>query len=115
MEEDGQYNKLNTTLPLPKANNDVRVLSSEEEDKAILKLKPMVAVLQEEEENFEMKALKSQNYGVYGRWRCNGYKFNIFYPHLLDNTKSPTYMIEKDDNNGKLAPFIFVQERLTKT
>ncbi|KAK7260007.1 hypothetical protein RIF29_25691 [Crotalaria pallida] len=45
---------------LPKAKDDVRVLSSsakEEEDRAMLKLKPMATVLQEED-NFEMKTLK---------------------------------------------------------
>eukprot|EP00898_Chlorokybus_atmophyticus_P007530 jgi/Chlat1/7779/Chrsp66S07246 len=29
-----------------------------------------------------------------------GYKFNLFYPDLIDKTKTPTYYIEKDDPNG---------------
>ncbi|XP_057742904.1 splicing factor Cactin [Arachis stenosperma] len=30
-----------------------------------------------------------------------GYKFNIFYPDLVDKTKAPTYTIEKDGSNGE--------------
>ncbi|KAK6943920.1 Cactin, C-terminal [Dillenia turbinata] len=30
-----------------------------------------------------------------------GYKFNIFYPDLVDKTKAPVYSIEKDDSNGE--------------
>jgi len=30
-----------------------------------------------------------------------GYKFNIFYPDLVDKTRAPTYTIEKDDSNGE--------------
>ncbi|CAN6444143.1 unnamed protein product [Victoria cruziana] len=30
-----------------------------------------------------------------------GYKFNIFYPDLVDKTKAPEYKIEKDDSNGE--------------
>lgn len=30
-----------------------------------------------------------------------GYKFNIFYPDLVDKTKAPVYTIEKDDSNGE--------------
>ncbi|MDV3140035.1 MAG: hypothetical protein Q8765_02395 [Sweet potato little leaf phytoplasma] len=36
-----------------------------------------------------------------------GYKFNIFYPHLLDKTKSPIYTIEKDDSNGETCTIRF--------
>jgi len=28
--------------------------------------------------------------------RVQGYKFNIFYPDLIDKTKAPTYYVEKD-------------------
>jgi len=28
--------------------------------------------------------------------RCQGYKFNIFYPELLDKTVAPTYKVDKD-------------------
>ncbi|KAK7392526.1 hypothetical protein VNO78_20969 [Psophocarpus tetragonolobus] len=30
-----------------------------------------------------------------------GYKFNIFYPDLVDKTKAPTYTIEKDGSTGE--------------
>lgn len=30
-----------------------------------------------------------------------GYKFNIFYPDLVDKTKAPVYTIEKDGSNGE--------------
>ena len=30
-----------------------------------------------------------------------GYKFNIFYPDLVDKTKAPTYTIEKDGNSSE--------------
>ena len=30
-----------------------------------------------------------------------GYKFNIFYPDLVDKSKAPTYTIEKDGNSTK--------------
>ncbi|XP_010933314.1 splicing factor Cactin isoform X1 [Elaeis guineensis] len=30
-----------------------------------------------------------------------GYKFNIFYPDLVDKSKAPTYTIEKDGSNGE--------------
>lgn len=30
-----------------------------------------------------------------------GYKFNIFYPDLVDKTKAPTYTLEKDGSNGE--------------
>ncbi|GLJ21491.1 hypothetical protein SUGI_0396890 [Cryptomeria japonica] len=30
-----------------------------------------------------------------------GYKFNIFYPDLVDKTRAPTYTIEKDGSNGE--------------
>jgi hypothetical protein len=30
-----------------------------------------------------------------------GYKFNIFYPDLVDKTQAPTYTIEKDGSNGE--------------
>ncbi|GAY62608.1 hypothetical protein CUMW_219190 [Citrus unshiu] len=30
-----------------------------------------------------------------------GYKFNIFYPDLVDKTKAPSYTIEKDGSNGE--------------
>lgn len=30
-----------------------------------------------------------------------GYKFNIFYPDLVDKTKAPTYFIERDGSNGE--------------
>lgn len=30
-----------------------------------------------------------------------GYKFNIFYPDLVDKTKAPVYHIEKDGSNGE--------------
>ncbi|KAI5395786.1 cactin [Lathyrus oleraceus] len=30
-----------------------------------------------------------------------GYKFNIFYPDLVDKIKAPTYTIEKDGSNGE--------------
>ncbi|KAF4388087.1 splicing factor Cactin [Cannabis sativa] len=30
-----------------------------------------------------------------------GYKFNIFYPDLVDKTKAPNYTIEKDGNNSE--------------
>lgn len=30
-----------------------------------------------------------------------GYKFNIFYPDLVDKTKAPTYTIEKDGSSGE--------------
>lgn len=30
-----------------------------------------------------------------------GYKFNIFYPDLVDKTKAPTYTIEKDGNSDE--------------
>ncbi|KAJ7543872.1 hypothetical protein O6H91_09G056700 [Diphasiastrum complanatum] len=30
-----------------------------------------------------------------------GYKFNIFYPDLVDKIKAPTYAIEKDGSNGE--------------
>lgn len=30
-----------------------------------------------------------------------GYKFNIFYPDLVDKTKAPIYYIEKDGSNGE--------------
>lgn len=30
-----------------------------------------------------------------------GYKFNIFYPDLVDKTKAPTYCIERDGSNGE--------------
>jgi hypothetical protein len=30
-----------------------------------------------------------------------GYKFNIFYPDLLDKTKAPIYTLEKDGSNGE--------------
>ncbi|KAI9122246.1 hypothetical protein K1719_006935 [Acacia pycnantha] len=30
-----------------------------------------------------------------------GYKFNIFYPDLVDKTKAPTYTFEKDGSNGE--------------
>ncbi|GAV77475.1 CactinC_cactus domain-containing protein/Cactin_mid domain-containing protein [Cephalotus follicularis] len=30
-----------------------------------------------------------------------GYKFNIFYPDLVDKTKAPTYTVEKDGSNGE--------------
>ncbi|CAM6101492.1 unnamed protein product [Calypogeia fissa] len=30
-----------------------------------------------------------------------GYKFNIFYPDLVDKTKAPTYYIEKDGSTGE--------------
>ncbi|KAJ4746211.1 Cactin [Rhynchospora pubera] len=30
-----------------------------------------------------------------------GYKFNIFYPDLVDKSKAPTYVIEKDGSNGE--------------
>ncbi|XP_027363637.1 cactin-like isoform X2 [Abrus precatorius] len=30
-----------------------------------------------------------------------GYKFNIFYPDLVDKTKAPAYTIEKDGSNGE--------------
>jgi hypothetical protein len=29
-----------------------------------------------------------------------GYKFNIFYPDLVDKSKAPTYSIEKDGSTG---------------
>jgi len=30
-----------------------------------------------------------------------GYKFNIFYPDLVDKSKAPTYSIEKDGSTGE--------------
>jgi hypothetical protein len=30
-----------------------------------------------------------------------GYKFNIFYPDLVDKTKAPTYFIERDGSDGE--------------
>lgn len=30
-----------------------------------------------------------------------GYKFNIFYPDLVDKTKAPVYTIEKDGSSGE--------------
>lgn len=30
-----------------------------------------------------------------------GYKFNIFYPDLVDKSKAPTYTIEKDGSTGE--------------
>jgi len=30
--------------------------------------------------------------------RVQGYKFNMFYPDLIDKTKAPTYYLEKDDS-----------------
>jgi hypothetical protein len=30
-----------------------------------------------------------------------GYKFNIFYPDLVDKIKAPTYTLEKDGSNGE--------------
>ncbi|KAK7267411.1 hypothetical protein RIF29_20085 [Crotalaria pallida] len=154
--------RLNTTLP--KAKDDVTVLSSsfyaeeEEEERAILKLKPMAAAVLQEEDNFEMKALKIMGlmedgdamfgcgaevnpdyqlhlwhhdtykpkylnrvrtryiWNRYNRIHYDnknpppkvvvGYKFNIFYP-LLDKTKSPTYMIEKDNSNGETCTIHF--------
>lgn len=30
-----------------------------------------------------------------------GYKFNIFYPDLVDKTKAPVYTLEKDGSNGE--------------
>jgi len=30
-----------------------------------------------------------------------GYKFNIFYPDLVDKIKAPNYTIEKDGSNGE--------------
>ncbi|CAN6308885.1 unnamed protein product, partial [Urochloa humidicola] len=30
-----------------------------------------------------------------------GYKFNIFYPDLVDKSKAPTYSIEKDGGTGE--------------
>lgn len=30
-----------------------------------------------------------------------GYKFNIFYPDLVDNTKPPTYTIENDGHSSE--------------
>ena len=30
-----------------------------------------------------------------------GYKFNIFYPDLIDKTKAPSYTIEPDDSKGE--------------
>ncbi|OIV89123.1 hypothetical protein TanjilG_26951 [Lupinus angustifolius] len=36
-----------------------------------------------------------------------GYKFNIFYPDLVDKTKAPTYTIEKDGSNGETCIISF--------
>mmetsp|Transcript_55167 Transcript_55167/g.175502 ORF Transcript_55167/g.175502 Transcript_55167/m.175502 type:complete len:256 (+) Transcript_55167:1218-1985(+) len=30
-----------------------------------------------------------------------GYKFNIFYPDLIDRSKAPTYSVERDDSKGE--------------
>ncbi|GMY31287.1 CactinC_cactus domain-containing protein/Cactin_mid domain-containing protein [Fagus crenata] len=37
-----------------------------------------------------------------------GYKFNIFYPELLDKTKAPIYTLEKDGSNGKTCIIRFL-------
>ena len=34
-----------------------------------------------------------------------GYKFNIFYPDLIDKTKAPTYRIEREDGRKKGQSF----------
>jgi len=36
-----------------------------------------------------------------------GYKFNIFYPDLMDKTKAPTYNIEKDGRSLDLK-YIYI-------
>ncbi|KAE9590037.1 hypothetical protein Lal_00037598 [Lupinus albus] len=36
-----------------------------------------------------------------------GYKFNIFYPDLVDKTKAPNYTIEKDGSNGETCIISF--------
>ncbi|KAI9594301.1 mid region of cactin-domain-containing protein [Syncephalis fuscata] len=37
-----------------------------------------------------------------------GYKFNIFYPDLIDKSKSPTYVVEKDSSNPETAVIRFI-------
>ncbi|CEH19441.1 Cactin [Ceraceosorus bombacis] len=37
-----------------------------------------------------------------------GYKFNIFYPDLIDKSKAPTYRIRKDPNDPDTAIIIFI-------
>lgn len=36
-----------------------------------------------------------------------GYKFNIFYPDLVDKAKAPTYAIERDGSNGETCLICF--------
>ncbi|KAJ1940769.1 hypothetical protein EC988_006940, partial [Linderina pennispora] len=37
-----------------------------------------------------------------------GYKFNLFYPDLLDKASAPTYRVEKDPENEDTAIIRFV-------
>merc|ERR1711971_258698 len=36
-----------------------------------------------------------------------GYKFNVFYPDLIDKTKAPTYYLEKDGSSGETLTLRF--------
>ncbi|TIB70504.1 hypothetical protein E3Q22_03090 [Wallemia mellicola] len=37
-----------------------------------------------------------------------GYKFNIFYPDLIDKTKTPTYKVIKNPDNSDISTIIFI-------
>merc|ERR1719188_1326818 len=39
--------------------------------------------------------------------RVQGYKFNVFYPDLIDKTKAPTYHLEKDGSSGETLTLRF--------